>query len=62
MPSHLLPPEAWRSEAFAEDLLEPAQPSPVVPARQRRTGRLLLSVLPVMLVLAGAVALGLGVA
>ncbi|RVU49688.1 hypothetical protein [Rubrivivax rivuli] len=62
MQSHLLPPEAWRSEAFAEDLFEPAQPSPVVPARQLRTGRLLLSVLPVMLVLAGALALGLGVA
>ncbi len=62
MQSHLLPPEAWRSEAFAEDLTDAVRPEPVAPARGLRGGRLLLSVLPVMLVLAGAVALGLGVA
>lgn len=60
MQSHLLPPEAWRSEAFPEDLADTPQPQALAPARRGRGGRLLLSLLPVMLVLAGALALGLG--
>jgi hypothetical protein len=50
------------SEAFAEDLTDAVRPEQAAPARGLRGSRLLLSVLPVMLVLAGAVALGLGVA
>lgn len=60
MQSHLLPPEAWRSEAFAEDLFDAGHAAPEYPSADRKPNRLLLSVVPVVLVLAGALALGLG--
>ncbi len=51
-----LPPEAWRSEAFAEDL---ADDTPEVQTRSGHRGALLtvlLGALPVALAAAGAVA------
>lgn len=51
-----LPPEAWRSEAFAEDLAD--ETTEAVPAGGHRGPllALLLGVLPVALAAAGAVA------
>jgi hypothetical protein len=47
-----LPPEAWRSEAFAEDLPEPAPSTPEVAlGRWRAT---LLGLVPLSLATAGA--------
>lgn len=51
-----LPPEAWRSEAFAEDLPDEAT---IAPSADRHRGTLfvvLLGALPVALAAAGAVA------
>lgn len=62
MQSHHLPPEAWRSEAFAEDLFDASPDAQAALGTQRsaRIGRLLLSAVPLVLVLAGAFAWGLG--
>jgi hypothetical protein len=51
-----LPPEAWRSEAFAEDLADESSDTPAS-ARQRSVlTTVLLGVLPAALAAAGAVA------
>lgn len=62
MQSHLLPPDAWRSEAFAEDLFDAGHPAHEPPRADRKPNRLLLSLVPAVLVLACALAVGLGVA
>ena len=52
---HILPPEAWRSEAFAEDLFDDSRPRAPSPRPQR--GALwsaVLGLLPVALATAGA--------
>jgi hypothetical protein len=52
---HLLPPEAWRSEGFAEDLFDDSRQRAPSPSPQR--GALwatVLGVLPVALAMAGA--------
>lgn len=51
-----LPPEAWRSEAFAEDLGEDPTLPPAAAAARSTLPPLLLGVLPVALAAAGAVA------
>ena len=51
-----LPPDAWRSEAFAEDLPDVAPPAPVSPAPRNPLMSVLLGVLPVALAAAGAMA------
>ena len=50
----VLPPQAWRSEAFAEDLHD--ADSETTPAPRPRWASLLLGVLPVMLATVGTVA------
>jgi hypothetical protein len=52
----LLPPEAWRSEAFAEDLPEDVMLPPPLVAPHGRLMPTLLGVLPLALAAAGAVA------
>lgn len=50
-----LPPEAWRSEAFAEDLFDDASPAPAPAQRGGATLLMLWGVLPVVVAAAGAV-------
>jgi len=49
-----LPPEAWRSEAFAEDLFDDATEGPVLVERGGVTLLVLWGVLPVVVAAAGA--------
>jgi hypothetical protein len=51
-----LPPEAWRSEAFAEDLSEEVAEAPSAGKHRGAMFAVLLGVLPVALAAAGAVA------
>jgi hypothetical protein len=51
-----LPPEAWRSEAFAEDLPEETIDAPAASGQRGTLLVLLLGALPVALAAAGAVA------
>lgn len=53
--SPTLPPEAWRSEAFAEDLLDVAPPQPVSTSRLPFVGGL-MGLVPLLLAGAGALA------
>ncbi|MBA4175910.1 MAG: hypothetical protein C0505_05030 [Leptothrix sp. (in: Bacteria)] len=55
MNSHL-PPEAWRSEAFAEDLPDALTPAPVTGVPRAPLLSVLLGVLPLALAAAGAMA------
>lgn len=50
---HLLMPDAWRSEAFAEDLFEERHPPSPQPQRGRWMSQL-VGLLPVLLATAGA--------
>ncbi len=51
-----LPPEAWRSEAFAEDLSDETPEAPATGGHRGALIVVLLGVLPVALAAAGAVA------
>jgi len=51
-----LPPEAWRSEAFAEDLSDEASSPPASAAPRSALLPVLLGVLPIALAAAGAMA------
>jgi len=51
-----LPPEAWRSEAFAEDLPDETTEAPATRGHRGALLAVLLGVLPVALAAAGAVA------
>jgi hypothetical protein len=50
-----LPPEAWRSEAFAEDLFDDTTEAPGLAERGGATLLVLWGVLPVVVAAAGAV-------
>ena len=50
-----LPPDAWRSEAFAEDLFDDASAAPSPAGRGGVTLLLLWGMLPVVIAAAGAV-------
>ncbi|MDO9072183.1 MAG: hypothetical protein Q7U73_02870 [Rubrivivax sp.] len=51
-----LPPEAWRSEAFAEDLADEAPDAPAATGHRGTLFAVLLGAVPVALAAAGAVA------